>query len=115
MVLGLFQNVIDAEIALNNLSEADFNSQDISVIMEDIQAVKRIADVSGALTGTLDQNETQRLQKLGFTQGEVDNFQASLKVGGVIISIKAGPDSDKAAQEILADQKAQNIKVINEK
>lgn len=113
MILGLFQNAIDAEIALNNLAEADFNSPDISVIMDNTSAVKKIADESGVLSGKLDQKKTAELRKLGLSQPDIDSFQAGVSQGGVIIIIAANADSEAAGKEILADQKAKIIKVID--
>jgi hypothetical protein len=51
MIIGIFTQVDDAEGCLNNLAEADFQSNNISVVMKDPEEAKKILDTSGELTG----------------------------------------------------------------
>jgi len=112
MIIGILTQLDDAEGALNNLLEADFNSSNISVVMSNKEQAKAISDSSGVLTGTPVEGLAEALVKLGLKKDAL-KYQDMVKKGGVLVVVSAeGKDEEEAVKEILRDQKGRLIKKI---
>jgi len=114
MVLGAIANSSEAETLLNNLSEADFKPNQISVTMQEEKSVKQITDVSGPLTGDF-RLVINKLKRLGISPADIKSYEGIVNSGGVVVTISAGPSTDESAQEMLEDVNASNIQILKEK
>jgi uncharacterized protein YajQ (UPF0234 family) len=113
MIIGIFTQVDDAEICLNNLAEADFQPQNISVVMKDPEEVEKISDTSGELNKLSVDELIDRLIKLGLPKKNAKRFKDMIEAGGVFISVStANANEEKAVKEILKDQNGKLIKKI---
>ncbi len=113
MIIGIFTQVDDAEICLNNLAEADFQSNNISVVMKDPEEAKKISYTSGEFTGLSTDELIDRLIKLGLSKKNAKRYKDTLEDGGVFIAVAtANSDQEKAVEEILKDQDGKLIKKV---
>ena len=113
MIIGIFTQVDDAEIALNNLAEADFQSSNISVVMKTPEEAKKISDTSGEFTGLSVDKLVNKLIELGLPQKNGKRYRDLIEAGGVFIAVStANRDQEKAVKEILKDQNGELIKKI---
>ncbi len=106
MVVGLFENIDHAEIALNNLAEAQFRNKDISVVMADKSQVKTISVGRGPLSGDFNIRIAKTLGRGGLSESDVENCRNLLMKGAVLIAVSGPAESDDAAAEMLADNGA---------
>jgi predicted O-methyltransferase YrrM len=104
MVVGLFKSTSDAEIALNNLAEADFDASKISVVTDDPSTANIISDNTGTYTGYSMKSLLAALQKKGLTQ--INNEQI------VIVVETQNTDEAAAAKEILESQNATYVTIL---
>lgn len=113
MIIGIFTQVDDAEICLNNLAEADFQPKNISVVMKDPEEAKKISDTSGEFTELSTDELIDRLIKLGLSKKNAKRYKDTLEGGGVFIAVStANKNEEKAVKEILKDQNGKLIKKI---
>ncbi len=111
-VAGVFDRVSDAEIALNNLDEAEYPPDSISVLTDDPRRTHLLTDVRGPLSGVaLDQLPT-RLRALGASPAEAEGYRAAIAAGAVFVAVAAPAGSEDSAAEILTDQQAARVRVL---
>ena len=109
MVIGLFSSPNHAAVCLSNLSEADFTPEDISVVAQTTKAAQAIAAVAGPFSGLTVDQLAPKLANLGLTAADVTTYQNAIKAGSLFIAVSA---ADDAAQEMLKDHGATNIRVL---
>src|ERR1700752_97001 len=102
MIIGIFTQVDDAEICLNNLVEADFQSNNISVVMKTPEEAKKISDTSGEFTGSSVDELVDRLTKLGLPKKNAKRYKDIIEAGGVFIAVSTENKGEgEAVKEIL--------------
>ncbi len=111
-VIGLFARASDAEIALNNLNEAEYEPSTISVITSDPSRTHTLTDVQGALSQVPVEQLPARLTALGLPAAESGGYGERVAAGAILIAVAAPPGSEEAAAEILSDQKAEMIRTL---
>lgn len=112
LVIGLLPTDSDAEIALNNLAEAEFKPSSISVATSDPRRTAALTDTPGALGKLAPDQAAARLQALGAAAEDCQRWQAGLAGGGVLVTVVTPPDAAAAAEEILANQKATQTRAL---
>lgn len=110
MLIGILPDPSRTEILLNNLSEADFDLADISVIMNDLKQRNAIAKDAGPLKGVQPSKIGAKLIKAGLSAQESDQCTQAVLQGKVLIVMKVAPESLSAAKEMFQDHSAQIIK-----
>ncbi len=112
LVIGMFVQDSDADIALNNLAEADFASKDISIAAA-VPARAAALSNSPGLWATLTPDQiSARLQTLGLARPDAAAYAAAVSSGGMFIAISASGTSAAAAQEMLSDQHATLVRTV---
>ncbi len=111
-IVGIIPDASTAEILLNNLSEADFNLADVSLIMRDQKLRDKVAKDKGPLKGVKYNQISARLVKAGLDQQDAQAYQDAVAQGKVLAVMKAAPETADAAKEMFGDQSGQSIKEI---
>ena len=109
MIVGILPNASTAEILLNNLSEADFDLSDVSVIMQDLKLRDAIAQDGGPLQGADLSNLSARLVQAGLSAPDAKLYRDALAQGKVLVALTAPSGSEQAAKEMFQDQSAELI------
>ncbi len=109
MIVGILPNASTAEILLNNLSEADFDLSDVSVIMQDLKLRDSIAQDGGPLQGVDLSNLSARLVQAGLSAQDANLYRDALAQGKVLVALAAPSGSEQAAKEMFHDHSAQLI------
>lgn len=110
MLVGILPDISSAEILLNNLSEADFDLNTVSVIMQDVKMRDRIAKDTGPLKGVQPTMIMDRLVKAGLTQTEAKLCSDALAQSKVLVAMSVSADLLASAKEMFMDQSAQIVK-----
>lgn len=104
MVVGVFKNISDAEIALNNLSEAEFDPSKISVVTNNPKETESISETTGKYTGFSIQTLIAELQKKGLNK---------IISGQIFIVVEtSNSEESAAAKEILESQNATFVTIL---
>ncbi len=112
MIVGIIPDASTAEILLNNLSEADFNLADVSLIMRDQKLRDKIAKDKGPLKGLQYDQISTRLTKAGLSAQDAQAYQNAVAQGKVLVAMNTTPDVTEAAKEMFSDQSGQSIQEI---
>ena len=113
LVIGLFPSAASAAQCLDNLAEADFSANDISLVMKTKSAVEEISDARGRLTGLQIADLARKLTELGRSAIDVQSYVQGVRDGGVFIAIDTSDDDvAAAAEEMLQDGNARHIREI---
>lgn len=112
LVAGLFAHTSDAELALDNLDEAEYAAAGISVVAQDPAQAKQLVRVAGPLSGLSPDQFVQRLEALGMSAADTAAYRAGLASGGIAVTVTAPPGSEEDAAGILRDQKAQRVSTL---
>ncbi len=112
LIVGIIPDASTAEILLNNLSEADFNLDDVSLIMRDQELHDKIAKDTGPLKGIRHDQVSARLAQAGLSTQEAQAYQNAVEQGKVLAVMKTAPEAVEAAKEMFADQDGESIKEI---
>jgi hypothetical protein len=107
MILAILPNASAAEQLMNNLSEADFDLNDVSVIMQDTTTRNKIAKDVGPLRGVLPMQTSASLQATGASPQAVQRCQEAIKNGNVVVAMKVDPKFEPAAREMFKDMSAE--------
>lgn len=108
-VIGLFAGASEAEIALNNLAEADYDSSTISVVSADAARAQALSNAQGPLSRVAADRLPTRLEALGLSAQESATYGQRLASGAVFVAVEAPDGSENDAMEILTDQKAELV------
>lgn len=112
MLIAIIPDASSTETLLNNLSEADFDLAQVSVIMRDPKLRDAIAKDAGPLKGVQFKNLTARLTQAGLSQQDVKSYAAGVTQGKVLVAMLPPAGSESAAQEMFQDHSAQMIKTL---
>ena len=111
MIISIFTQTDDAEGALNNLAETDFEPKNISVLMKTKEEAQAISDTSGVLTGTSIDELAEKLIKLGLPEKNAKKYEDAVRKGAVLIAVSTGSkDEEAAVRETLKDANGKLIK-----
>jgi len=110
MLIAILPNSSNTETLLNNLSEADFDPAQVSVVMRDPRLRDAIAKDAGPLKGANLDNLASRLAGAGLPQAENKAYLDAVMQGKVLVAIVTPPESEPAAKEMLQDHSAELIK-----
>lgn len=114
MIVGIISSSAHAETLLNNLSEADFNLKDVSVIMRDQKTRDAIARDAGPFKGLAPADLTRKLGQVGLANQEVKQCADAVTQGKVLIVMSPPPAAEAAAAEMLKDASAEFVKVVHQ-
>ncbi len=110
MILAVLENLSRTESLLNNLSEADFNLNDISVIYADIKQRNAVAKDVGPLKGAAPEKLAERLTKLGVSRENAEICRDAVIKGKVFVVMNIRPELNEVAEEMFRDQSALIVK-----
>ena len=110
MIVAILPNASNAEILLNNLSEADFDLADVSVFMQDLKLRNAIAKDGGPMKGTNMDNVSEKLIQAGLSVQDAALYLDKVTHGKVLVALKVPPEAQQAAVEMLQDHSAELIK-----
>ncbi len=112
MIIATFPKSSYVETLLNNLSEADFNLADVSVIMRDQKLRNTIAQDVGPLKGTTFADLPGKLAQVGLSKPDAQSFTDAVAKGQALVVMNAPKGSEQAAAEMMKDQSATLVKVV---
>ena len=112
MILGIIPDAFAAETLLNNLSEADFNLGDVSLIMRDQELRDKIAEDLGPLSGVRYDQISTWLVQAGLSAPDAQSYQEAVAQGKVLAVMDAAPDLVEAVKEMFTDQSGESISEI---
>ena len=112
LVVGLFAAASDAELALDNLDEAEYEAAGISVAAADPAQARLLARVAGPLSGLSPGQFVARLSALGLSAVDAAAYAAGISSGGIAVTVTTPAGTEVAAGEILRDQRAQQIATL---
>jgi hypothetical protein len=110
MVIGVLPDAAMIDTLLNNLAEADFDLDDVSVLMNDTVQRATIADDAGPLKGVALTGLADHLTRAGLARREAGRYADAVRSGKVLIVINTSTDAEAAAHEMLRDHSAQHVK-----
>jgi hypothetical protein len=110
MIWAILPDVSSTETLLNNLSEADFNLDEISVMMQDISQRNAIAKDLGPLKGVDSKKLEKALIKLGLSKEGIAGCREAIIKGKVLVVMNVADEFRPAALEMFQDHSAQIIK-----
>ena len=110
MILAILPDAMKAETLLNNLSEADFDLNDVSVIMQDATMRNKIAQDAGPLKGIGVAQLSTALHDAGASQEQVQRCLDAIGKGKALVAMKVNPKYEPAAREMFQDQSAELIR-----
>ena len=107
MILAILPDPTMAESLLNNLSEADFDLNDVSVIMKDLALRDKIAADTGPLRGVRAQKLSSALQSAGVSPDSAKRCAQAVADGKAVVTMKVDPKYEAAAREMFEDVSAE--------
>jgi hypothetical protein len=110
MLIGILPDASSAETLLNNLSEAEFDLNAVSIIMQDVKLRDKIAKDVGPFKGIHPNKISAQLLKAGLNQTQVEFCVDALAKSKALAAMKVSPDLVSTAKEMFEDQSAQIIK-----
>jgi hypothetical protein len=110
MLIGILPNVFSAETLLNNLSEADFDLNNVSVIMQDAKIRNKIAKDVGPFKGVHPEKIMDELIKAGMTKSTAKLCADALAQSKVLVAMNVSADLLASAKEMFTDESAQIVK-----
>ncbi len=107
MILAILPDASKSETLLNNLSEADFDISNVSVIMQDVDMRDKIAKDAGPLKGAKPAQLSAALKKAGASPASVQRGVEAVKSGKALVAMKVDPKYEQAAREMFTDMSAE--------
>ena len=107
MILAILSDPSKAETLLNNLSEADFDLKDVSVLMKDVKLRNQIARDAGPLKGILPETLSESLAKAGVSGQNVQHCTDAISRDKPVVAMKVDPKFESAAREMFQDVSAE--------
>ncbi len=109
MIVAILPDTSQTESLLNNLSEADFDLNGVSVVMQDVALRDKIAKDVGPLQGIKPGKLRDALQKAGISAEATQRCVAAVANGKVLVAMKVAEKYQKAAGEMFTDHSAEMI------
>ncbi len=110
MILAIFESISHAETLLNNLSEADFDLNEVSVITNDEKLRDAIATDTGPLKGVQPKKIIEALTRIGVEEGSAQVCGEAISNGKVLLVMNVADEFRQAAEEMFTDHSAQLVK-----
>ncbi len=107
MILAILPDTSKTESLLNNLSEADFNLDDVSVMMQDIALRDRIAQDTGPLKGVLPTKLAPAWKKAGASKDVAQKCSDAISQGKILVAMNVDPKYQPAALQMFKDMSAE--------
>ncbi len=107
MILALLADASKIETLLNNLSEADFDLDDVSVIMQDVTTRNKIAHDVGPLRHADVAQLPAHLKKAGISSDLAERGSDAVKNGKVLVAMTVDPKYEQAARQMFQDMAAE--------
>jgi CO dehydrogenase/acetyl-CoA synthase epsilon subunit len=107
MILAMLPDESKTESLLNNLSEADFDLNDVSVIMQDVALRDKIAKDAGPLKGMKPAQVSGGLKRTGVSAAIAQQCLDAVKHGKVLVAMQVDPKYEPAAREMFTDMSAE--------
>ena len=107
MILAILPDASAAERLLNNLSEAEFHLQDISVILQDVGTRDKIAGDAGPLKGVQPAQLVSQLKAAGVAESVARRCREALRSGKALVAMQVAPRYEPAAREMFEDASAE--------
>ena len=107
MILAILPDASKAESLLNNLSEADFDINDVSLVMQDVATRDKITKDTGPLKGMKPARVSDGLKKAGASAESAEHGAEAVKNGKVLAAMKVDPKYEQAAREMFKDMLAE--------
>ena len=107
MILAILPDPGKAESLLNNLSEADFDLNDVSLIMKDAALKSKLAPDAGPMRGVLAQQLSGALRSAGVSKDGLERCEAAVAQGKAVVAMKVGPKYEAAARQMFEDVSAE--------
>ena len=110
MILAILDDKFSVETLLNNLSEADFNLDDVSIIMSDVEQANAFEQTKGPLNGIKPERVNEALVNMGISKKGAKTCQDAVTNGSILVVMNVAEEYSSAAEEIFQDHSAQLIK-----
>ena len=107
MILAILPDASKAEALVNNLSEAEFDLKDVSVLMQDATTRNKILPDAGPFQGVVPEKLSGALKKAGLSEGMAAKCDDAIQNGKVVVSMKVDPKYQQAALEMFKDMSAE--------
>jgi SAM-dependent methyltransferase len=109
MILAILPDASKAESLLNNLSEADFNIHDVSVIMQDVATRDKIHKDAGPLKGVKPAQLSGGLTKAGVSPDATQRSVDAVKSDKVLVAMQVDAKYEQAARQMFSDMSAEML------
>ncbi|HTP07981.1 MAG TPA: hypothetical protein VMP08_07005 [Anaerolineae bacterium] len=109
MIIALLPDAATTEMLLNNLAEAEFDLQTVSVVMREAKHRAAIAEDVGPLKGIAADRLAEHLTRAGLTAQQAAEYAAAVQHGQVFIAIDVPESLSAVAREMLGDHDAKHI------
>jgi hypothetical protein len=113
LVIGLFPSPTEAALCLDNLAEADFGPNVISLVMSHRADVAKLADSAGPLNAISVEDLPAALGRLGLSPKDAQSYRDGVLAGQVFIAVTAG-GAASTVEEMLRDAGAVQVRVLRE-
>ena len=110
MILAILDDKFSVETLLNNLSEADFNLDDVSIVMSDVEQANAFEQTKGPLKGIKPERVDEALVNMGVSKKRAKACQDAVTNGSILVVMKVADEYSQAAEEMFQDHSAQLIK-----
>lgn len=110
MIWAILPDASNTETLLNNLSEAEFDLNEVSVVMQDMGLRNAIAGDLGPLKGVELKKLEKTLIKLGLSDEGAASCNEAVIDGKVLVVMHVDDKYRPAALEMFQDHSAQLIK-----
>ena len=110
MILAILDDKFSVETLLNNLSEADFNLDDVSIVMSDVEQANAFEQNKGPLIGIKPEGVNEALVNMGISKKGAKTCQDAVTNGSILLVMNVAEEYSSAAEEIFQDHSAQLIK-----
>lgn len=113
MILATFRDCDHAELTLINLADAWVSSKDISIISQSQKDIDALGYDKGLYTGIWNDTIPGKLKTLGVADEALTDIFMAIQKGGCIMLISGDHIPEEVAQEILEDNDAENVAILN--
>jgi hypothetical protein len=100
------------ETLLNNLSEADFELADVSLVLTDQKKRDAIAQDAGPLKGATPANLPARLTQVGVPQPDAAFYAENVARGQALVALNVKKETEHPAVEMFQDYNPQHLMTI---
>lgn len=112
MILAVLPTTANVESLLNNLSEADFDLNSVSVILQDLSLRDKIANDAGPFKGVTAAALPARLARAGLSKQAMPPFLAAIEKGQAFVALDPPAGTEQAALEMFKDYAPPILKVV---